>query len=278
MLKLIPGVATYDMVFNHNIFLQDIYQFLHNDTFTFTILRHPHTNFLSSFNFFSMKGGYEYLTNISGPSRLDTYFTNPDKYEPNVKSLSFTNNRQSIDLGFDAVNHKFNDTQYIQSFIERLEKSLDVVLITEYFDQSVILLKRLLGWTTQDVLYFTKIRTPTDKKFYYSLTEQQKKILTNRTAADSRLYAHFLDIFKHKISTQVGLDDEVAEFREILGKLVNFCVDRHPGRTNQFLVPAGRWSDEISIVRSKCKWLDLRELDFTDYFKQEQAKDFDWMV
>ena len=123
MLQLYPGVDKYDMVFNHQIFDPKIYDYLHNDTFSFTIIRKPKENFISSFNYWSQIGGWQYLVDIPGPDKLLQYFLNPNKYEPKDPFFSFTNNRQSLDLGFDIRNHNFNDTNYTQKFIANLDNS-----------------------------------------------------------------------------------------------------------------------------------------------------------
>lgn len=47
-------------------------------------------------------------------------------------------NFQSYDLGLDAMN---TDAEYLRRKTKELDKAFDLVLITEYFDQSLILLK-----------------------------------------------------------------------------------------------------------------------------------------
>ena len=212
------------------------------------------------------------MTNISGPDPLHNYFLSPDRYEPEYKSASFTNNRQSIDLGFDFEHHAFKDTEYIKTFIGRIEKSLNLVLIMEYFDESMVLLKRMLGWSTGDILYFSKIKTPDKDKKFRVLTQEQKQTLVVRAQADFALYRHFLGVFTHKLLVQAGISEEVKEYRNILKKLNEFCDDYHLNRTNEFLFPAGVWTDPVAVNRTKCKWLRMSEFGFTDYFKNEQSK------
>ena len=49
-----------------------------------------------------------------------------------------------------------------ESFIDRTEREFDLIMITEYFDESLILLKRLLRWEFQDIVY-TKLRSKKKK-------------------------------------------------------------------------------------------------------------------
>ena len=59
---------------------------------------------------------------------------------------------QIFDLG---LQHKYyNDPLMIKKHIEDLAEKIDLVLIMEYFDESLVLLKRELCWDLDDVIYF----------------------------------------------------------------------------------------------------------------------------
>ena len=272
MLELFPGVAKYDMVFNHQIFDPAIYDYLHNDTFTFTIIRKPRENFISSFNYWSQIGGWQYLVGIPGPDKLFSYFLNPRKYEPDNVFMSFTNNRQSVDLGFDVRNHRFNDTEYIKTFIRRLDRYFDLVLIFEYYNESLVMLKRWLGWTTKDILYFKKLKFTNlaeSQKRTTTMTEGQERLFDAVTPADNALYDHFLSVFKEKMSKEKHLKEEVEEFRQVLHKVTVFCGSADHVQLN---IPAGRWTDQVSILRPNCHFLLLDEQNFTQFLKTNNRK------
>lgn len=66
--------------------------------------------------------------------------------------MSFSYAGQIFDLG---LQHKYyNDPVMIQKHIDELAENIDLVLIMEYFDESLILLKRELCWELDDVVYF----------------------------------------------------------------------------------------------------------------------------
>ena len=283
-IRLIPGVNKYDMVFNHHIFNPGIYSYLHNDTFRFTTIREPFSQFVSSIEYFSQYVNIEYLQRVKGTHKVVTFLSNPEEYEANVTNpyRSFTNNRQSLDLGFD-LRYQRNDTGYIRTFIQNLEKHFDVILISDYFDESLVLLKRLLRWKTQDIIYFRKLQAT--KKHDYIITAEHRKRHRRISVADRALYDHFLPIFKKTISEQQGLMGEVEELQLVLRQVGEFCVDSRGvsgvdslvdsrGENKQLIIKAGRWTDQVSILRSKCKWLTLREVGFTRYLQ----KNIDAMV
>ena len=166
---------------------------------------------------FSQGPDVAYLYNIPGPDKMLNLLTHPQKYE--AKGLNtLTNNRQSLDLGYD-VTHALNDTEYQKTFIKDIEKNFDVVLISDYYDESLVLLKRLLRWSTQDILYFSKWRSGRkDDKIDPKIRELHRPY----SVADTALYTHFLKVFKEIISRQQNIQGEVEEFQVVLQKVHQF--------------------------------------------------------
>ncbi|CAG5129991.1 unnamed protein product [Candidula unifasciata] len=258
------NISKYDMVFNHHVYDEKIFKYLHNDTFKFTTLREPFRHFISSFTYFREVDQFPYLKRINTSDPLASFLADPQKYETK-RYASFTNNRQSMDLGFN-LSHPFHDLTYIRSFISQTEKRFHLVLITDYFHESLILLKRTLHWTTADILYYKKLasgqKLSVSNETLQLYRQQHKQIST----ADSQLYHHFLLVFKEKISAERGLFGEVKEFETLLKKVHSFC-DKTQLKDKQLVIPPGKWTDEINILHSKCKWLRLGEVSFTKYLQ-----------
>ena len=75
---------------------------------------------------------------------------------------------QIFDLG---LQHKYyNDPVEINNHIEDLAEKINLVLIMEYFDESLILLKRELCWDLDDIVYF---------KFNQRAQEYKQTMITN---------------------------------------------------------------------------------------------------
>ena len=75
---------------------------------------------------------------------------------------------QIFDLG---LQHKYyNDPVEINNHIEDLAEKINLVLIMEYFDESLILLKRALCWDLDDIVYF---------KFNQRAQEYKQTMITN---------------------------------------------------------------------------------------------------
>ncbi|GFO32175.1 galactose-3-o-sulfotransferase 3 [Plakobranchus ocellatus] len=275
-LMLDPRILHYDMVFNHQVYDPAVFKYLHNDTFKFTTIREPFKHFVSSFAYFRSVGNMGYLTSVRGyKDPISVFLSNPSKFEANGYS-SYTNNRQSIDLGYEIHNHTFSDINYIQAFIKETEKRFDLVLITDYFLESIVLLKRALHWQTQDVLFYEKNVLLESHSLLVNMTPWHRQKHKEFSIPDIQLYQYFLSVFKFRMSQAVGLEEEVSELREILDKVRRFCNlgsivrDRTLETIRKLEIPVRRWSDKVSLDRAKCKWLSLEEISFTKYLQKQR--------
>ena len=68
------------------------------------------------------------------------------------KSKQLGHNSNFWDLGYP--NEMTNETK-IKSTVAEIIRKFDLIMISDYMDQSLILLKNELGWNIEDVLYFT---------------------------------------------------------------------------------------------------------------------------
>ena len=56
-----------------------------------------------------------------------------------------------FDLGLEPK--FYSDSKEVMRYIQELDQQLDLVLILEYFDESLVLMKRLLCWDLEDLVY-----------------------------------------------------------------------------------------------------------------------------
>lgn len=61
----------------------------------------------------------------------------------------------------------------IKKHIDELEEKIDLVLIMEYFDESLVLLKRELCWDLDDVVYF-KLNQRSQEYKQTNITDEQQ--------------------------------------------------------------------------------------------------------
>ncbi|XP_063599556.1 galactosylceramide sulfotransferase-like [Penaeus indicus] len=104
-----------------------------------------------------------------------------------------------------------------------LNDSFDLVMVAERFDESLVLLKHLMCWNTEDVAYAkAKVRRPT---YRAELSEAQKNRLRQLNRQDTILYKFFREIFEEKVKAfgEERMQREVEELRQANARLIDDC-------------------------------------------------------
>ena len=261
----IPNSFHFDILCNHAIYNRKTLRPLFpNDTFYFSILRQPFMQFVSASRYYGLIGMKE--LQVAKPYQ---------KFLLNRKNFSFPlgynfyDNRMSYDLGLEAK--YFHDTQKIQEFIEMLDKDFKLMLIAEYFDESLVLLRRYLCWTMKDILYFKM--NVNNKHYNYSFSVEDFTLHRNQTTADYSLYEHYIKIFWERIDREgPSFFSELSIFRKVQTLMWNFCLNL--GSRRILTVSASQWNEAFLITRRDCSLLMKSELNFLDYIREKQKRRF----
>ena len=187
-----------------------------------TIVRHPVSQFKSAWLYYSISK----LTRIP-KNTINTFLTSPDALQEIQKRLNKTEfpervfhllNSNLYDLGLEQ--ESMQNMELVKSYIDEMEREFNLVMITEYFDESLILLKRLVCWDFEDIVYY-KLRSK-KKKISFG-KEAENNILTwNR--ADAILYDHFNKTFWRKVRDAGStFDEELNTFRKINQEYQKSC-------------------------------------------------------
>ena len=158
-----------------------------------TIVRNPVEQFESIFNYMQIGTVFGFGTDPS--ESLKAFLKNGIGFNILRKSGSsvLARNPQMFDLGLDFK--FYQDAKAIKEYIEFLEKEFDLVLIADYFDESVVLMKRLLCWELDDVL-FVKTNERLDKDKATEISDGTKENIKRWNKADVLLYEHFNQLFR----------------------------------------------------------------------------------
>ena len=147
--------SRWDIMNRHSVFNQsNALKFLHNDTVFIATLRHPLEHLKSTFNHYKL-GKHLGMPNDS----VELFLENPSKHERLLPAslynriakeqhvyISFTKSRMAFEFGFDLSRAEV-DSKYVSDYLEYLNNTFLQVIITDLYDESLIILREKLSWT-----------------------------------------------------------------------------------------------------------------------------------
>ena len=191
-----------------------------------TIIRSPFDRFKSAWIFYNIAK----VTGIAQASdKINTFLKSPNALEEIREKLNKTSQRvcerfnhlsnsNLFDMGLEQDD--CHNITLVKSYIDKMDREFDLVMITDYFDESLILLKRLLCWEFEDIVYI-KLRV---KKKKIKFEEEVKKNILTWNYADAILFDHFNKTFWRKI-LQAGSTfyEELKTFRRMNQEYQTLC-------------------------------------------------------
>ena len=186
--------------------------------------------------------------------------------------FSLTRNPQShglgMPLGFPAGRADITDDRdAVESYIRTLDAEFVLVMIAEYLDESLVLLRRLMCWDTKDILYRGSSGSNSNQGgdrysalFWLELTrhdtdhDHDRDLHRRWSRADYALYDHFNRTFWSKVRAQ-GEDflQEVSYFRRVRGEVAWFCGSVTPYGEGYIRFPESVWSPAFTFSSEECR-------------------------
>ncbi|EPY83357.1 galactose-3-O-sulfotransferase 2 isoform X1 [Camelus ferus] len=195
----------FNIMCNHLRFnLPEVQKVMPKDTFYFSILRNPVFQLESSFVYYK-----DHTPAFRGVTSLEAFLASPWTYYNWSLGLSniYARNNMWFDLGFD--NNAPAEEGYVRASLAAVEQRFQLVLIAEHFDESMVLLRRLLRWRLDDVVSFSL--NSRSRRTVTSLTPEGQERAQRWCALDWRLYQHFNRTFWAKVHAELGLQRLRAE-------------------------------------------------------------------
>lgn len=244
-----------------------------------TILRNPIDQFYSLFYYAKIDRFYR-LKNFTDP--IAHFFNNTKAYYNkgiSRKSQGMSEfelllkNGMSFDLNYLLIQFSSRNATF-KTFLNFLDKSFHLVMITELFNESLILLKKMMCWSYMDIVYQKKLvnislRTKNISRFV-------KEKFKNWNYLDIQLYAYFKeklqDILKRQ--DQVTFQDDLVKFRELNSLVENYCKKKHAEQYHKVL----DYLDEINEDPPEeftnrpycfCAKLNRSEKQYVEYFRRK---------
>lgn len=211
----------FDFLLHHMVFAKEqVRKVMRNDAVYVTILRDPVELFMSAYNFYSYEKCFQ--------SPLETIDLTKHTSLNVTKCLmthGHVGNIQMFDLGMD-LNRMKTDLD-IHRAVARVDKTFDVVLITDMFAESLLVMKHKLNWTMSDIVYFTanQQRRSARQILPSNLTNDLYKF----HHADNLLYRHFRAKILRDIDAiypdRAVLQADLLELKRLNQVWYDYCVD-----------------------------------------------------
>lgn len=232
-----PSDKKFNCLMEHAIYSRNIMKPLFpSDTKYITIIREPWSHFQSTFYYFKVHVITD-MNNALDP--LVEYLKQIRKYEAIYKhhnsypyrycipdGFSVTKNLLShclgMPLGFpeNRTDISHNEAS-VYSYLKQLDGEFGLVMIMEYFDESMVFLKKLMRWSFKDIVY-EKVNVGNYSTEPYP--DYIKDIHKKWSSVDYLLYDHFRKKMELKIRNGgMEFQNELRQFKKILREVNRFC-------------------------------------------------------
>lgn len=244
-----------------------------------TILRNPITQFESSFYYFEFDR-ILHLQHHDNP--IKEFLTFPDEQLYNLTlqlndlpdTMNLIQSGMLYDLGFDFMDvephHK------IKKVFEKLKDEFGLILLMEYFDESLILLKNEFCWEIDDILY---IKQNQRNEHVQQITKETEYRIKEWNRADVMLYEYFNKTFWKKVEKYGKLFwKDVDEFRRRNKEFTKICsLEKIVEKGFKINVNVSTFVMNTKVDkfnRYLCEKLLMTEVDYLAYFRRKFSINF----
>ncbi|XP_041466478.1 galactosylceramide sulfotransferase-like [Lytechinus variegatus] len=238
----------YDTSAIHVRFYRDVLdQFMASGTRYVSSVRDPADQWESAFNQFGFRKVISDVANSNGQmiiingslklpfdeknSTLDAineFLRTPEVYIDVLKKRGddilwhFARNSQTFDLSTDIEPEQVHNETLVNRTFDRLVDELDFVIVNEYFDESLLVMKKEFCWNFTDILYIPKNRRAVKD----TLPEETRAKIRALCRADTLLHRRFNESLCKKIEAY-GPDfkKDLDHFRQMLNDVKSECSD-----------------------------------------------------
>ncbi|XP_066264286.1 galactosylceramide sulfotransferase-like [Branchiostoma lanceolatum] len=279
-----PQSDRYNMFTFHSYFNRTILAKLLGDNTNFvTILREPLSHLRSQFNFYWMAKYYK----LKGPDPILRFLENPGKYDHRRPGYRGTRNPMAGELGIDTTTlirltqqsmdrppgqpMDASAVEEIQSFLDKISKEMDLVMILEYVDESLVVLKRLMCWQLPDIIYYKMLAL----KYAAKETEIPSHLVENHRKwdlVDYELYGHFNRTLWKKVSEEDGIREEIVHFKDVNLKVQEHCSVDDLDHQRVLTIEESRWNAKFTVTHEFCSFLKFGQMCYVTLLRDRNIR------
>ena len=235
-------------------------------------VRNPEDNYESVFNFAQL--GKSFGLGVA-PDSLEKFLDKPiQSYNHSRKDMMMylARNPMMFDLGFSF--EYFQNLTAVKEYIQFLDAEFDLVMIMDYFDESLLLMKRLLCWDIEDILY-VKLNERQDKEKATRLSATVIENIRRWNKADVLLFDHFNATFWRRVKKEgPNFYEELITFRQRKQEIEQSCLINgtriQRAYHNKFVKGYSVRNDLDKNSKRLCENLVRTENDFLAYLRRKR--------
>ena len=214
------------MRFDH----ENVKKVMPDDAVYVTAMREPGRLFQSTFAYMRQSVPAFNFYRLDDENAAEKWLANPEKCIKDAKGSPdllqyemFQQNHMAFDLGFDYAMKKDEE---IANAIKKIDSVFDLVLITDYMEESLVLLSSLLCLSLEEVASL-KIHERQNTNLTPDHTTRISKMARSWNKADAAFFDYFNVTLWRKIEAfgVERMSAEVAKLRKINQKQSDLCLD-----------------------------------------------------
>ena len=237
-------------------------------------IRDPFSQFLSSFTYFGAAETYIADAIRADPENpVDEFLLNNSDYLRGRDPRSVVlDNRMSLDFGFPLQEYRLSNSKktMVSEFLEILSEKFNLIIILEMFEESLVLMKNILGWEIRDILYlnvktFIPNEDTPDWAFRKTFSYKVEQVFNRFADVDTALYEHFLNKLQREIDAQPPVFlEEVNDFKHLREEISRSCES---GTSLPVHFPATQFIGDVTVTSSDCQMMLLDDVMIHERFK-----------
>ncbi|XP_033029371.1 galactosylceramide sulfotransferase-like [Lacerta agilis] len=191
-----------------------------------TILRHPVQTFESVFHYYrNVVPAFQALANHSRPL-LAFLDASARYYDARDAGNGLAKNPMAFDLGLNASQEEAPSGRWLEE-LERLNRTFQLVMIAEHFDESLLLARELLGLDMEELVY---VRLNVRHKEGEPLPKALVQKIQAWNWLDVQIYRFFQGVFWHKVERYgyMRMKRELDAFHALLRETGARCLSGEP--------------------------------------------------
>ena len=218
--------ARFDVNVNHGKYtVTTISKWMKADTLHIASIRHPFKRAISSVYF---------RNDIFNHKRTETELEEwLEKIMKTKRKTPMYEKLLEVSVEYDPMNHT-----HVLETLKAVETQFHYIIVNEFYDESLVLLKHKLCWNTKDILYVTHKNMSRKYEFYgekqQSSYDKLLSIHKNAFPWDYALYEYFFE--SHKRSVQLlgtPFQRELKEYKHVNFLTNLFCKDIYEELTKE---------------------------------------------